>query len=313
MVQRRGSRWGFTLIELLVVIAIIAVLIGLLLPAVQKVREAANRTQCQNNLKQMGLAIQNYDDVYHGLPPSRMGPQHGTWAVAILPYMEQVNLYQLWNVQLPYYQQAANVVQTGVKSYFCPARRMPPQLSNNNATGDVPPGGGAPYPGSLGDYACVSGNLQAAPIDSPSNRGAIVEGNWQMGPGNICEFCQSRTRLASITDGTSNTLLLGEKHVPLPVWGQSQGEGDGSIYNGTYPRSYARVAGPGLPGEGPFPLGQGPHDMSAFYHCRFGSYHTGICQFVFADGHVYALSNSTDTNVLMLLSVMNDGQPIPNY
>ena len=88
------ARSGFTLIELLVVIAIIAMLIALLLPAVQQAREAARRSQCRNNLKQMGLAIQNFHDVKGTLPSSRLGPQHASWFVQILPYLDQVNLYK---------------------------------------------------------------------------------------------------------------------------------------------------------------------------------------------------------------------------
>jgi prepilin-type processing-associated H-X9-DG protein len=94
-----------------------------------------------------------------------------------------------------------------------------------------------------------------------------------------------------------------------PVPGLTQtGNGDGAIFNGDYPRSFTRIGGPPS-----FNLGQGPTDTSGTYHCKFGSWHQGICQFVFADGHVQSLNNSIDMNTLALLCVRNDGQPLPQY
>src|SRR5215475_3360231 len=129
-VHTAKPRRAFTLIELLIVIAIIAVLIGLLLPAVQKVREAASRTQCANHLKQISLACHNYHDSFQCLPPSRLDRAGGVaWTVLILPFIEQGNFGRQWDITRWYYDQGATVAEgnairaTPVKIFFCPSRR----------------------------------------------------------------------------------------------------------------------------------------------------------------------------------------------
>jgi prepilin-type N-terminal cleavage/methylation domain-containing protein len=127
--SHRVRRNGFTLIELLVVIAVIASLIGLLLPAVQKAREAASRTKCQNNLKQIALAANLYESAHHRLPPSRLEGESQSWAWIILPYLEQESMYRKWNVDVPLYKLDPSVLTTPVPLYYCPSRR--------DASGDV--------------------------------------------------------------------------------------------------------------------------------------------------------------------------------
>lgn len=157
--RRLPGRTGFTLVELLVVIAIIAILMGLLMPAVQKTRESASRIQCANNLRQIGLAMHHYELNFNGLPPSRLDNGGATWAVLILPYLEQGNLYNLWNINQSYYNQVPLAQQTPVPIYFCSTRRDA-RTSNLSLSGDEPVAGGSvgnQVPGALGDYAVNSG------------------------------------------------------------------------------------------------------------------------------------------------------------
>jgi prepilin-type N-terminal cleavage/methylation domain-containing protein/prepilin-type processing-associated H-X9-DG protein len=302
----RGRR-AFTLIELLVVIAIIGVLIGLLLPAVQKVRESAARLQCGNNLKQMGLAIHNYHDANSNLPPSRLGPQHATWFVLILPYMEQDPLYRQWDLSRTYYEQTPAVQNAFVRAYLCPTRRSVPMPSTQFEVSSTGLPDGLLHPGTQGDYACNGGQFYNAIVDNPQCMGAMCSANAQVNASGQVTSWQSQTGLKDITDGTSQTFLVGEKHSVRSMWGQSGPSwGEGAIWNGDFPRNFSRIGG-----QTKWNLGQGPDDLTGPWHCKFGSWHPGVCQFLFADGHVTPLSNGTDMDTLQKLACRNDGQVIP--
>ncbi len=152
-----SKRRAFTLIELLVVIAIISVLVGLLLPAVQRAREAASRISCANNLKQIGLAMHMHEGANGYYPPSSLARGKATWAVLILPYLEQDNLYRTWNLSRKYYEQVPVARESAVRSYFCPSRRSAPGSPPVSISGDVAPEDPfrVHYPGALGDYAVM--------------------------------------------------------------------------------------------------------------------------------------------------------------
>jgi prepilin-type N-terminal cleavage/methylation domain-containing protein len=302
--RQNHKRSAFTLIELLVVIAIIAVLMALLLPAVQQAREAARRSQCSNNLKQLGLAIHNFENARQTLPSSRLGPQHATWFVQILPYLEQPSLYNLWNLSNTYYVQTPQTQMAQVPVFYCPSRRSD-MLSTQFEISSTGIPDSQQYPGALGDYAGNGGQFAGAIVDDPLCNGVMCQANSQVTNSQIVST-QSQTKLRDVTDGTSQTFLVGEKHVPLSMFGQSGPSwGDGSIYNGDFPRNFSRIAG-----QPKFNLGTGPTDLTGPWHCKFGSYHIGICQFLFTDGHIVALSTSIDLNVLNRLAVRNDGVPV---
>jgi prepilin-type N-terminal cleavage/methylation domain-containing protein/prepilin-type processing-associated H-X9-DG protein len=229
----RAPRPGFSLIELLIAIAIIAILVGLLLPAVQKVRAAAARLSCQNNLKQVGLGLMSYHDANLAFPsgyvatapsgdPNFASAPGWGWAALVLPYIEQAPLYaQLQGAiqaNVPVTDPSvATAIQTRVAVYICPADLAPPgpfavYSLGGNASYPITYSQGRPGTVLAGpsSYAACVGRDEDSDADGVTGSGAF--------------YCNSRTRLTDLADGTSSTILIGER-----AWGNAQGVWAGAI------------------------------------------------------------------------------------
>ncbi len=209
-----GKAGGFTLVELLVVIAIIGILVALLLPAVQAARESARRSMCLNNLKQLGLATHMYHDTTKELPPSRMWDGGFTWAGVVLPYIEEATIRDNADFTKSFGSQPDLVKLTPISTFLCPSRThdQPTNYLRTEvipdivtSTGGAVKGGGT-VRGVRGDYACISSTFRSGSggFDHVFD-GAIVLPKLDAG-----SRFTSRTTLAKITDGTSNTFLIGE-------------------------------------------------------------------------------------------------------
>jgi prepilin-type N-terminal cleavage/methylation domain-containing protein/prepilin-type processing-associated H-X9-DG protein len=340
---RSSGRSGFTLIELLVVIAIIGILIALLLPAVQKIREAAARMTCSNNLKQLGLALHNYHDAYQRFPPGRkstassegysitsypsdpvMQNMHGL--VLLLPYIEQGNLYQQFNLKATFGNfRSDSIGQPG------------PTKSSVFATPDAVASGNAALssykinlllcPSDNGDPTIAPSRYYSPDIGTTGIRATKTNYDFISHSSGVGYFNywsnsslstrymfgeNSTTRITDVTDGTSNTLMMGEQTLGL--------------FNGvTTSWAYTGWVSVGIDPVGAWNLTVPPTGINVWQYYIYppvkgsraswynaASLHPNGCNFVFADGSVHFIQQSIDVVSLTYLSRMSDGQVIPN-
>ncbi len=330
---QRGKS-GFTLIELLVVIAIIAILVALLLPAVQQAREAARRTSCKSNLKQLGLALQNYHDVHTVFPigegyagttaqfaaSCNTSPKRAPWTVLILPYLEQGALYESFDFSLLFRGIYSETPTSGpnfvasnqiVPVYHCPSFPAPDGLHTN-------------YFGVMGGGANAANWVHAGGMPGRAlwNNGTL--------------FVNSKIRMRDITDGTSNTVVIGETKYQLGPQARSNGlervgwASSVRACNNATPGVTAAVTdvpinayqGDGNSEDTLFTDNNTPNSMGtvngtpARFNLQgraFSSSHPGGCHFAFADGSVHFISENVYLVTLTHLAIRNDGQVLGEF
>lgn len=322
----RPSQRGFTLIELLVVIAIIAILVSLLLPAVQQAREAARRSTCKNNLKQLGIALHNYHETHSIFPQGAYGMTGGTWPLhdgtnwrtMILPFIEQGPVYD----QLNFNSTAANfngnnytgnevLIRYKVDVFLCPSSTLDPfdnSGTSNNAAG-----------GLNHHYVGIQGAARPIPGTDPNKGTRDCGQGWSCNNGML--FQNDNTKLRDATDGTSNTIMIAEQS------GETNGQNLTANYYGGWFGARTEYAVKSSTCSDHWAAGTtcvrfspnsdiiqtGATDTKYRNNTVINSFHRGGIQVLLGDGGVHFLSDNIDFVTLKKLCVRYDGEPIGEF
>jgi prepilin-type N-terminal cleavage/methylation domain-containing protein/prepilin-type processing-associated H-X9-DG protein len=304
---------AFTLVELLVVIAIIGTLIGLLLPTVQKIRWAAGRLSCANNLRQIGLAYHNYESAYHEFPPAYLTDANKAagWGTFILPQLEQDNLYKIYTFTAPFFYanpafgiDNQSVVNTKLKIFQCPM--SPPRDDPYSYTFNFPGYPPISWQASPSDYSPVAGV-------SPYLAGYLglnytpqqLQGALRPDKG---------TTFAGFTDGTSNTIFIAEIAGKNELWqaGHDTGQPLSGFFGGEGGWGDATSAASQLYGSsGDGTVFPGTCGINCSNDYGLYGFHTGGANMLFADGAVHFVSNATDIMTLIALITRAGGEVAP--